>query len=169
MNADTPLSGWQKSVLYFLDNRITMMSIPTRRITIHNGDIARALRTNKRRVVHAIGCLEKRGWVKRKLRYAEHGGSDANEYAVMPVNPRKRKLIESVAESIGHDPFEVMAYVAQSAYVAAVMGDSFDQQSLPEYETNIGYKCKDKDDHVGRLINAASEHQLDLRAWISDW
>jgi hypothetical protein len=127
-----PLSKWQRAVLYALDDALRARK--TRRIVVYNDAIAKNIGTSKRRVIDAIQALERKGYVKTFRRKAPHGGWDANEYLVMPANPRKKAQIEQVAVETGLEPMTVLSRV--SAFMEADADDSHDLRYGPGAATD---------------------------------
>lgn len=168
MDAKRPMSPLQKKALYYLDDKLARGH--TRRITIHNSEIAEAIGSNKRRIVEVMWGLERRGWVRKIPQRAAHGGAAANAYDVMPANPRKRQMIEAVADTIGHNPFDVLGYCTASSLGVSLLGEEhFFDLSMGEYERRIGYKRQDESDWAGRFIDAAKEVGLDIHIGIEHW
>lgn len=149
----TPLPGGQRRVLYWFDD--TLSQRPGRNIIVHNAVIARSLKVNVRRVIESIRALEQRGYVQVTPRFADHGGADANEYLVMPANPRKQQIIHKIADIIGQDPFQVLDYLSRLAQLRTErdVGD----MTLRELSDALRYKDGSDTPYIGPFIDACKE------------
>lgn len=152
-----PLKKRYRDVLYWLDDQL--YGETTRSIVVHNSTIASAVGTTKRRVVEAIRALEEHGLVDSRIRYAEHGGYDANEYTVMPVNPRKQEQVNFIADKIKQSPFAVIKYLSRLAELHRTGVDIADM-TLGELTTDLQYDDGSDKPNIMPFIDACQEAGL---------
>lgn len=155
----TPLSKWQRSVLYWLDD--ALRDKPGRSIVVHNATIARDLGTIKRRVIAATHALEKKGYVKVTARKAPHGGWDANEYLVMPANPRKKAQVEQIAAALNQRPLDVLGYVSR-LHILYESNADIGNMTLRELADALQYRDGTQSRDIVRFIDACREAGLSI-------
>lgn len=149
-----PLKKRQRDVLYWLDDQL--YGETTRSIAVHNSTIASAIGASKRRVVDSIRGLEERGLIESRIRYAEHGGFDSNEYTVMPINPRKQEQVTYIAERIKQSPFAVVRYLSRLAELHRT-GADIAEMTLGELTTDLQYDDGSDKPNIIPFLDACQE------------
>lgn len=160
MQTDYPKSKWQKAVLYWFEDRLA--GKPTRRIIVRVRVIADELGTNKRRIVAAIRALESLGYLRSTPRYSDHGGFDASEYLVMPSNPRKKYIVESIAAKINQSPLDALDYLSRWVELS-VSGVDVGEMNLRELANALRYSDGTDRPSVLPFVTACKEAGLSLQ------
>jgi NAD(P)-dependent dehydrogenase (short-subunit alcohol dehydrogenase family) len=162
------LSPYQRKVWYWLDAKL--QNTPSRGIAISHTSIAQHFALDRRRVVAVMQALQEKGALKRSYRLEDNGKYAANDYLVMPCNPRKFDAIQAMAIVTRHDPFDVLIWCAKIADLFETMGEkTVYEMTMQELATIIGYRKSYPQDGVGVLIDAAREHGIDLAKRMAQW
>lgn len=149
------LSRWQRAVWYYLDDACGP-GFGRRHVTRYRV-IATRIEASKRRVMAAVAALEDRNLVRVTNRKAEHGGYEANEFLVMPANPRKKDLVDMVAALIDQPPLQVLDYL--SRYDALLRSPGFDWENalLIDVAKRIGYEDGTQTPYCAPFLDAVRE------------